>query len=349
MRRVTNSAPPSLARNFARNSVASARAPRPRHCACCRPATLPRRADGPFDNGFTSTTQNLCSTGSGGCPKLSDVGNCEAFAEATCGTSNTVVSWFMSDCGGHASPWHYHTSMNCALTAPATFASLAATDGHSPLTGVMLDGRGLYGPFETTTAAPSNLDACNGHVGPVPAYSSTINGATVTAPAAASVYHYHTSAGPPYTIGCFGPVASVAAAKALYPAACAGSSGACSASAQLSAGCGSGFTWSGCTSKGALSGYLLGCPVYQGVNGSSVMEYNTPQFPVATSACPACTGNCIVGSSSSSSSSLAIGLGVGLGLFAVIVGGSFATYCWWKKTHAGAVSHDVPVKGVVSV
>ena len=53
--------------------------------------------------------------------------------------------------------------------------------------------------------------------------------------------------------------------------------------------------------------------------------------------------------SGSSSSSLAIGLGVGLGLFAVIVGGSAATYCWWKKTHAGAVSHDVPVKGVVSV
>ena len=144
----------------------------------------------------------------------------------------------MSDCGGHAAPWHYHTSLICALNSSTTFASLAAQTGHSPITGVMLDGRGLYGPFETSSAAPTNLDACNGHYGPVPACawrgrgwrrlvgavregkecsgalqrnsppppptyladSSTISGSVVTVPAASNVYHYHSSDGPPFTI-----------------------------------------------------------------------------------------------------------------------------------------------------
>jgi hypothetical protein len=33
---------------------------------------------------------------------------------------------------------------------------------------------------------------------------------------ASEVYHYHTTTGPPYTFGCFGPVDSLAACKALY-------------------------------------------------------------------------------------------------------------------------------------
>jgi hypothetical protein len=179
------------------------------------------------------------------------------FAEATCGTSAVTRSLFLSDCGGHASPWHYHTSLNCAINSSYTWLTLAAASGHSPIAGVMLDGRGLYGPYESAGARPSNLDACGGHTGPVPAYSATINGAAVTVPAASSVYHYHVQSGGPFTIGCFGPVASVAAAKVLYPAGCGGASGACSAAAQLSGGCGSGYTWTACTSKGALTGYLL--------------------------------------------------------------------------------------------
>jgi len=52
------------------------------------------------DNGFNSATQNLCTTGTGGCPKNSDVDTCQAFGEATCGTSNLKLSLFLSDCGG---------------------------------------------------------------------------------------------------------------------------------------------------------------------------------------------------------------------------------------------------------
>ena len=273
---------------------------------------------------------------------------CENFAEATCGTSSTSTSYFLSDCGGHASPWHYHTSLNCAINSSYTWLSLAAVSGHSPIAGVMLDGRGLYGPYESAATLPSNLDACGGHTGPVPAYSATINGAAVTVPAASSVYHYHVQSGGPFTIGCYGPVASVAAAKALYPTGCGGTSGACSATAQLSGGCGSGYTWTACTSKGALTGYLLGCPVFQGWNsGSGVMEYNTPQFPVATSACPACTGACSLSSSSSSNSNtLAIGLGVGLGVgIPVVAGVAAAVYCAMRKAPAAIVSSEAPTKG----
>ena len=77
----------------------------------------------------------------------------------------------------------------------------------------MMDGRGLYGQYETTGTVPSNLDACGGHTGAVPAY--TVSGTTY--PAASSVYHYHGQSSPPYTVGCFGPIASLTACKALYP------------------------------------------------------------------------------------------------------------------------------------
>ena len=53
------------------------------------------------DAGFNSATQNLCTTGTGGCPANSDVDTCQAFAEATCGTSDLKSTWFMSDCGGN--------------------------------------------------------------------------------------------------------------------------------------------------------------------------------------------------------------------------------------------------------
>ena len=37
--------------------------------------------------------------------------------------------------------------------------------GHSTLVGVMLDGRGMYGRYETTGAVPMDLDMCGGHLG----------------------------------------------------------------------------------------------------------------------------------------------------------------------------------------
>ncbi len=39
---------------------------------------------------------------------------------------------------------------------------------HSPIVGVALDGRGMYGKFESADTLPGNLDACNGHVGTIP-------------------------------------------------------------------------------------------------------------------------------------------------------------------------------------
>jgi len=299
---------------------------------------------GSNDAGFSSTTKNLCISGAGGCPANSDVDTCQAFAEATCGTSNTKVGFFMGDCGGHASPWHYHTSMNCTLASGTTWASQSASAGHSTLAGVMLDGRGLYGPYESTSTTPTNLDACNGHFGPTPPYP-TANGITV--PASTNVYHYHTTTYAPFTTGCFGPVASVAAAKALYPAACTAGS-VCSAASQLAGGCTSGQTWTACTSKGQITGYTLGCPIFQGFNSiTNAMETNAAMLPTATSACPACTGGCTVGSSASntntttpaaSSASLSTGAIVGIALgsaagLALIVGGA-AWACYAARRSA---------------
>ena len=44
--------------------------------------------------------------------------------------------------------------------------------GHSALVGFALDGRGMYGEFETSQT-PAVLDSCNGHIGNVPAYTDT--------------------------------------------------------------------------------------------------------------------------------------------------------------------------------
>lgn len=84
--------------------------------------------------------------------------------------------------------------------------------GHSPLIGIALDGRGIYGLKESSYSLPTDLDACGGHYGPVPA--TTIGG--VTYPAASNVYHYHTQTVAPFTVGCFGPVSSLAQCKGLY-------------------------------------------------------------------------------------------------------------------------------------
>lgn len=60
----------------------------------------------------------------------------------------------MDTCGGRAKPYHFHTDLN-ALVA------------------VALDGRGIYGRYESTGALPSGLDACNGHYGEVPVLQSS--------------------------------------------------------------------------------------------------------------------------------------------------------------------------------
>ncbi len=58
------------------------------------------------------------------------------------------------------------------------------------LIGFILDGYPIYGPQETSGAAPTGLDACNGHT-------------HATAEYPGGTYHYHVVSSPPYLVGCF--------------------------------------------------------------------------------------------------------------------------------------------------
>ena len=208
---------------------------------------------------------------------------CGAYIEATCGTKNlkgnTTASMhmLMSDCGGHAG-YHNHQELACEYSA---------TDaGHSKLTAILLDGRGLYGQYESTGVKPTNLDACNGHTGPTPVTTVGAN----TYPATTSVYHYHITTEAPFFAGCFGPVASLAAANALYPSQCTSSGTTCSCASITTSGsscpCSDGQRWSVCTSLGRYTNYIINCPVYK--QGSSSQS----QVVTTDSTCVPCTGNC---------------------------------------------------------
>ena len=211
---------------------------------------------GPLEAGFSAG--QACTRGYGSCPAGVDLPACEAELETECGTRNVNYGMLLDTCGGHASPYHYHEDLACDYSKDTPGA-------HSPLVGVALDGRGIYGLWEANGQPPTDLDACNGHWGPVPA--RTING--VTYPAAEWVYHYHTSSDAPYTIGCFGPVTSLEQCLALYPSTCK-----------------TGFA-NVCTSKGQIN-YDLDCPCYRQM--STGETYNQNFVPSAS--CPACTGEC---------------------------------------------------------
>ena len=60
----------------------------------------------------------------------------------------------------------------------------------SALIGFILDGYPIYGPLETSGAAPAGLDACNGHTHATAEYPN-------------GIYHYHVVTSPPYLVGCF--------------------------------------------------------------------------------------------------------------------------------------------------
>ena len=105
-----------------------------------------------MDNGFEI---GFAGCDVGYCPIGTDVAMCYYLQERQCGTSSFSTSKFMSILGGHASPWHYHTLIAGELTTNLT---------HSPLVGVILDGRGIYGMYESVGVTPI-LDACGGHYG----------------------------------------------------------------------------------------------------------------------------------------------------------------------------------------
>ena len=84
---------------------------------------------------------------------------------------------------GHPSPsgqYHYHVEP----------LWITAAKGSSALIGVLLDGFPVYGTVDTGGGTPTNLDACNGHVGITPHFPQ-------------GIYHYHVTSATPYISGCF--------------------------------------------------------------------------------------------------------------------------------------------------
>ena len=158
-----------------------------------------------------------------------DLATCIAELTYTCGSAASSVATavagtiFGDKCKGHASPYHFHVDMACEYS-PNAAASASAVSAHSPLVGLALDGRGIYGAWESASTLPT-LDACNGHVGPTPGTASATSGGVLGLvsdisglASSTSVYHYHMSANFPYTIGCFANAnTTTAACQALYP------------------------------------------------------------------------------------------------------------------------------------
>ena len=121
-------------------------------------------APGPFEAGFSNGNgPTVCGTSSYYCTPGMDVSSCVQELYATCGASQkgavdaTLAGTSFGDtCGGHASPYHYHVDLGCEY---ASNSQAAPPSAHSPLVGIALDGRGIYGAWEGG-AAPV-LDSCN--------------------------------------------------------------------------------------------------------------------------------------------------------------------------------------------
>lgn len=115
----------------------------------------------------------------------------------------------MDNCGGHASPYHYHERLGYGVSSCA-ISTVDPTTGHSNRIATAADGKGIYGPVINGGCAPADLDVCGGRWGVTP----DSNGERV--------YYYVVQAFAPFTIGCFGPPKSTSPAgqlaecKALY-------------------------------------------------------------------------------------------------------------------------------------
>jgi len=102
---------------------------------------------GPFDAGFNAG--QACDNGKGSCVAGTDVTMCESKLKKECGTD--FRAWmFLDDCGGHANPYHFHADLTCEYNQSSA--------GHSALLAIGLDGRGVYGKFESSSTAPTDLD-----------------------------------------------------------------------------------------------------------------------------------------------------------------------------------------------
>ena len=154
---------------------------------------------GPFEAGFSAqqTAQFFGCTGDVSIAGGLDTLLAEEIVEYLCDKTREQVS-VLDDCGGHARPYHYHEKMTCLYSGDT------ATGGHSTRIGTALDGHGIYGKYVATNALPTDLDACGGRTGVTP----DSNGE--------EVYYYMVQDVAPFTVGCFGPVASVDECRALY-------------------------------------------------------------------------------------------------------------------------------------
>jgi hypothetical protein len=105
------------------------------------------------------------------------------------GGRDAVAHEIQDHCSGHpqqAGQYHYHSLSAC-------FAD-AAVGAHSALVGYARDGYGIYGPKGEggKTLKNEDLDACHGH-------EHVIDWDGVPT----RLYHYHTTAEYPYTVGCY--------------------------------------------------------------------------------------------------------------------------------------------------
>lgn len=151
-----------------------------------------------FEAGFNDCAGDAkanmpCACDGASCSGGLDVKTCEEHLAFAC-TGPVNTDMFMDTCGGHASPYHIHTDPLCNYVPSST--------GHSTIAGFGLDGYGIYGRMETADSRPCDLDACRGHVGPVPA--DLVHGI----PEGTVVYHYHvgneTLIPGTWTLGCYG-------------------------------------------------------------------------------------------------------------------------------------------------
>jgi len=154
---------------------------------------------GPFEAGFSNAQLKQffsCSSDTAAVPGGVDTNLAEKMMEYDCDLDASVVE-VLDDCGGHAVPYHYHEKMTCLY-------SQDVTTGHSTRAGTALDGKGIYGKYIDGGVQPTDLDAYGGRTGVTP----DSNGA--------EVYYYVIQDIAPFTIGCFGPVASVQECRDLY-------------------------------------------------------------------------------------------------------------------------------------
>ena len=93
-----------------------------------------------------------CTKGKGTCAAGLDLQMREKKLESDGGAANVNAGMLMDSCGGHAQAYHFHMACNVSKS----------DNRHSPLVGIALDGKGMYGMYESTNVMPE-VNACWGY------------------------------------------------------------------------------------------------------------------------------------------------------------------------------------------